>query len=61
MVLNWMTNQLGIQLREVEDELIRDMLLASAGQINCVGGVNGDNPKLCGVVKFSLIDVEAEA
>lgn len=39
-----MTNQLGIQLREVEDELIRDMLLSSAGQINCVGGVNGDNP-----------------
>ena len=43
-VLNWMTNQLGIQLREVEDELIRDMLLSSAGQINSVGGVNGDNP-----------------
>ncbi len=39
-----MTNQLGISLRETEDELIRDMLLSSAGQINCVGGVNGDNP-----------------
>lgn len=60
-VLNWMTNQLGIQLREVEDELIRDMLLSSAGQINCVGGFNGDNPKLCGVKKSSLIDLEALA
>jgi N4-gp56 family major capsid protein len=44
MVLNWMTNQLGISLRETEDQLIRDMLLSSAGQINCVGGLNGDNP-----------------
>lgn len=39
-----MTNQLGISLRETEDELIRDMLLSGAGQINCVGGINGDNP-----------------
>lgn len=56
MVLNWMTNQLGISLRETEDELIRDMLLSSAGQINCVGGVNGKN---VAVIKFSLIDLEA--
>ena len=39
-----MTNQLGISLRETEDELIRDMLLSGAGQINAVGGLNGDNP-----------------
>lgn len=35
---------LGISLRETEDRLTRDMLAATAGQINCVAGVNGDNP-----------------
>lgn len=43
--------------RETEDQLIRDMLEATASIINCVGGVNGDNPKFyCGVIKSSLID-----
>jgi hypothetical protein len=37
------------------------MLAATAGFINCVNGVNGDNPKICGVVKSFLIDLEAEA
>ena len=27
-----------------EDQLIRDMLAGTAAMINCVGGVNGDNP-----------------
>lgn len=35
---------LGQQLRETEDELIRDMLASTASVLNCVGGVNGDNP-----------------
>lgn len=43
-VLNWGTQQLGIALRKSEDILTRDMLAASAGFINCVGGVNGDIP-----------------
>src|SRR5665213_3853745 len=29
---------------QTEDQLTRDMLAATAGFINCVGGVNGDNP-----------------
>jgi len=37
------------------------MLAATAAAINCVGGVNGDNPKFCGVVKSLVIDLEAEA
>jgi N4-gp56 family major capsid protein len=35
---------LGLNLRETEDQLIRDMLAATASVINCVSGVNGDNP-----------------
>jgi len=30
--------------RQTEDQLTRDMLAATAGFINCVGGANGDNP-----------------
>lgn len=30
--------------RQTEDQLMRDMLQATAAFINCTGGVNGDNP-----------------
>ena len=31
-------------MRQAEDIILRDFLLSSAGQYNCRGGVNGDNP-----------------
>lgn len=43
-VLNEASLRLGQSLRETEDILTRDMLAATASFINCVGGVNGDNP-----------------
>jgi len=43
-VLNWGTRMLGINLRETEDELTRDMLAASATAINAVFGTVGDVP-----------------
>ena len=43
-VLNEAAKRLGVSLRQTEDQLTRDMLLASASGINCNGGVNGDNP-----------------
>lgn len=43
-VLNEAAARLGVSLRQTEDELTRNMLAATAGFINCVGGVNGDNP-----------------
>ncbi|MHA1401146.1 MAG: N4-gp56 family major capsid protein [Candidatus Heimdallarchaeaceae archaeon] len=43
-VLNEHSKRLGQSLRETEDELIRDMLAGTAGLLNCVNGVNGDNP-----------------
>ena len=33
-----------MSLRQTEDQLTRDMLAATASFINCVGGVDGDNP-----------------
>lgn len=39
--LNQAVRTLGIQLRETEDTLTRNMLAASAALVNCVGGVNG--------------------
>jgi hypothetical protein len=35
---------LGVSLRQTEDQLTRDMLASTASFINCVGGVNGDQP-----------------
>lgn len=43
-VLNEACKRLGVSLRQTEDQLTRDMLAASAGFINCVAGVNGQNP-----------------
>lgn len=46
-------------LTQTEDQLTRDMLAATAGFINCTGGVNG---KVVVAVKKSwVIDLEAEA
>ena len=33
-----------MSLRQTEDQLTRDMLAGTAAFINCVGGINGDNP-----------------
>lgn len=44
LVLNETAARLGQSLRETEDELIRDMLVGTASVLNCVNGVNGDNP-----------------
>jgi len=43
-VLNEAAKRLGVSLRQTEDELTRNMLESTASFINCVGGVNGDNP-----------------
>lgn len=43
-VLNEASQRLGVSLRQTEDELIRDMLAATASFINCTKGTNGDNP-----------------
>lgn len=51
--LNEMAKRLGVSLRQTEDQLIRDMLQSTSSVINCVGGVNSDNP-----TDISLSDVQ---
>jgi N4-gp56 family major capsid protein len=51
-VLNETASLLAQTLRETEDELTRNMLEATASFINCVNGVNGDNP-----TEFSRADI----
>lgn len=43
-VLTAASMRLGESLRQTEDELVRNMLAATASVTNCAGGVNGDNP-----------------
>jgi N4-gp56 family major capsid protein len=43
-VLNECAARLGVSLRQTEDQLTSSMLAATASFINCVGGVDGDNP-----------------
>jgi len=43
-VLNEAAQRLGVSLRQTEDQLMRDMLSATAAFVNCVGGADGDNP-----------------
>jgi len=52
-VLNENVARLGQSMRETEDQLIRDMLEATASIVNCVGGTNG---RFVAVVKSSLMD-----
>lgn len=54
-VLTAVTERLGVSMRMTEDELARDMLAATAGFINAVGGGNG---KIIAIVKSFLIGLE---
>lgn len=58
LVLNQAAARLGQSLRETEDQLIRDMLEATASLINCVGGTNG---RIVAVIKSDLIELELSA
>ncbi len=53
-VLNEAAARLGQSLRETEDQLIRDMLEATATFLNAVNGTNGDNP-----TEITRVDVDA--
>jgi N4-gp56 family major capsid protein len=55
MVLNEAAARLGVSLRQTEDELTRNMLAATAGFINAVGGVNGDNPTELAISDISAV------
>lgn len=44
MVLNEAARRLAVSMRQTEDELVRDELVASASVIDCTAGTNGDSP-----------------
>ena len=56
-VLNEAAQRLGVSLRQTEDQLIRDQLLATSAFFNCTNGVDGRLRDIA-VVKSSLIDLE---
>lgn len=43
-VLSWVTERLGVAMRQAEDIILRDFLLSAASVYNCRGGTDGDNP-----------------
>ena len=55
-VLNQTVSLLSQSMRETEDELARNMLAATAAQVNCVDGTNGRQDGDIAVVKSDLID-----
>ena len=55
-VMNQTVSLLSQNMRETEDELVRNMLSATSSQINATNGTNGR--KYVAVVKSSLIDLE---
>jgi N4-gp56 family major capsid protein len=51
----WITERLGVALREGENLLLRNYLTSAASQINATGGTNGDNPTNCSETDFSRV------
>lgn len=43
-VLSWVTERLGVAMRQAEDIILRDYLLSAASVYNARGGLNGDSP-----------------
>ena len=52
-VLNQTVSLLAQSMRETEDELARNMLAATAAQVNCVDGTNGREKGFCRCKIFS--------
>ena len=55
-VLTALAVRFGVSMRRTEDNLIRDMLAGTAAVINCVSGVNGDNPTELSVSDIAIIN-----
>ena len=57
-VLSWVAERLGVAMKNAEDTILREYLVATASQYNCQGGVNGRQNGFIAVLKSSLIDLE---
>lgn len=54
-MINATTILLGLQMRETEDALVRNMLQSTSSVINARFGTNGDNPTNLGMGDFSAV------
>lgn len=55
-VLAWVSERLGVAMRQAEDLILRDYIVSAASQINAGGGnQTGTNPTNLGVSDFSLV------
>lgn len=53
--MSWVTERLGVAMRQAEDIILRDYLLSSVSVYNCRGGSNGDNPTDISVRDLSAV------
>jgi len=51
----WITERLGVAMRQGEDLLLRNYLASTASAVNATGGTNGDNPTNMSETDFSRI------
>lgn len=51
----WITERLGVAMRQGEDLLLRNYLTSTTSQINATGGSNGDNPTNLSETDFSRV------
>jgi N4-gp56 family major capsid protein len=51
----WITERLGVAMRQGEDLLLRNYLTSTASFINATGGSNGDNPTNVSATDFSRL------
>lgn len=59
-VLSWVTERLGVAMREAEDTILRDYLVSTANTYNCQGGVNGDNPTEPTLRDFATVNAQLD-
>lgn len=59
-ILSWVTERLGVALREAEDTILRDFLLSAASQYNAQGGNNGDNPSDWALSDFATVNSQLD-
>lgn len=59
-VLSWVTERLGVAMRQAEDTILRDYLVSAASVYNCQGGVNGDNPTEPTLRDFAVVNSQLD-
>ena len=59
-VLSWVSERLGVAMKQAEDTILREYLLSAASQYNCQEGHNGDNPTEPTVPDFATVNASLD-